>query len=105
MADAQQPQEDIIVIENAESVDSPKLIPPPSTSPPFDIREWVASLIAAGLFLLFAFTIAYPIWRGLSGCTPSHELLSFIETSIAHEVILLGIILAFYFSERRQQIR
>ena len=105
MGESQQPQEEQIVREPPETIERTSTISPPQTSSPVDMREWVASGIAGGLFALFAFTIGYPILKGVGGCTLPHEILSFIETSVAHEVILLGIILAFYFSERRQIAR
>ena len=75
-----------------------------------EYREKVAGIIALGLFGLFALTVLLPIIDHLfDHWFQSHphqcDMGSFIETMAAHEVILLAIIIAFYFSERRLETK
>lgn len=75
-----------------------------------DFREKVAGIIALGIFGLFALTVLLPLIDHLSDhwfqSSPHQcEMTTFVETMAAHEVILLAIIIAFYFSERRLETK
>ena len=105
--DVEKPQsqllEEIGLNEAVETVEALASVQSPPLRDHEQQREKIASWIAMGLFSLFAFTVIAPLICFMWGGCLDPKVIAYVEAMAAHEIVLLGIIIAFYFSERRQK--
>jgi len=85
-----------------EVPDLPSLDPSVSTFPIEQRREYVAALLAIGVFLVFGTLVLSPVVYWLRwGTGPPEQMLTYVKDATGLVATLLGAMVGFYFSQKR----
>ncbi|MBI2188377.1 MAG: hypothetical protein HYU37_14845 [Acidobacteria bacterium] len=85
-----------------EVPDLPALDPSTSRSPIEHRREYIAALLAIGVFLIFFALVLSPViyWFRYEG-GPPEQMLVYVKDATGIVAALLGAMVGFYFSQKR----